>query len=244
MNNFLLNLSFVGTDFHGWQTQKNAITVQGILQNTLKIILGESVSIIGCSRTDAGVHAKQFVCNFHSKSSINPDKLTLALNALLPKSISVKSCGFVPTDFHSRYDCKSKQYEYIIINNKIRDPFLENRAFHYPYALNTELLNEAVKQFVGIHDFTAFCSADSSVKNKTRNIFFADVKRKDDLVIFTFEGDGFLYNMVRIMSGTLIAVNEGKIKPDDISNIINLKERRNAGITLKPYGLYLSKVNY
>lgn len=244
MNNFLLNLSFVGTDFHGWQIQENAITVQGVLQDTLKMILGESVSVNGCSRTDASVHAKQFVCNFHSESNINPDKLTLALNALLPKSISVKYCGLVPIDFHSRYDCKSKKYEYFILNNKIRDPFLENRAFHYPYALNTELLNEAAKHFIGIHDFTSFCSVDSSVKNKIRNIFSADVKRKNDIVVFTFEGNGFLYNMVRIMSGTLIAVNEGKFKPDDISDIIKSKDRKNAGITLKPYGLYLSKVNY
>lgn len=245
MKNFLLDLSFVGTDFHGWQIQENAITIQGVLQDTIQIVLGgEKVSVNGCSRTDSGVHAKQFICNFRSENNISPEKLTLALNALLPKSISVRACGFAPIDFHSRYNCKSKKYDYLILNSKTRDPFLEKRALYYPFPLNVELLNDAVNYFTGVHDFSAFCSANSSIQDKTRNIFSANVKRQDNLVIFSFEGDGFLYNMVRIMSGTLLAVNENKLKSEDILRIIQSKERKNAGATLKPYGLYLSKVNY
>lgn len=244
MKNILITLMFDGTAYHGWQVQNNALTVQQALQDAIEKILGRRESIVGCSRTDSGVHANMFCCNMRTDKDITPEKLKKALNAILPPDISVKSCGEVPYQFHARYDCVSKEYKYILLNSDYKNPFYKDRAMYYPYHIDEELLNREVKSFIGIHDFSAFCASGSSVEDKVRQIKNAGVRRNGDIIEFVFEADGFLYNMVRIMVGTLLEVNEGKIKKGSIPEIIESKDRNNAGITAKACGLYLNRVNY
>lgn len=244
MKNFLITLMFDGTAYHGWQVQDNALTVQQTLQDSIEKILGRRENIIGCSRTDSGVHANMFCCNMRTDGDIAPEKLKKALNALLPSDISVISCGEVPYQFHARYDCISKEYKYILLNSDYKNPFYKDRAMYYPYPVDDEMLNKEAKSFIGIHDFSAFCSSGSSIDNKVREIKNAGVNRNGDTVEFIFEADGFLYNMVRIMVGTMLGINEGKIKRGSIAQIIDSKDRNKAGITAKACGLYLNRVNY
>lgn len=244
MKNILITLMFDGSAYHGWQVQENARTVQQTLQDTIEKILGRRESVVGCSRTDSGVHANMFCCNMRTENNIAPEKLKKALNALLPPDIAVKNCGEVPYQFHARYDCISKEYKYLLFNSDYRNPFYENRALFYPYHIDDEMLSKEAKSFIGIHDFSAFCAAGSSVDDKVREVKNAEVRRDGDLVEFIFEADGFLYNMVRIMVGTLLGINEGKIKKGAIPDIIKSKDRKTAGMTASPEGLYLNRVNY
>lgn len=244
MRNILITLMFDGADYHGWQVQDNAVTVQQTLQDTIEKILGKRENIIGCSRTDSGVHANMFCCNMRTESDIPSEKLKKALNALLPPSIAVKNCGEVPYSFHARYDCTSKEYKYIILNSDYRNPFLFKRALYYPYHIDAELLNGEAQSFVGMYDFSAFCAAGSNVESKVRTVKKASVIRNNEIVEFTFEADGFLYNMVRIMVGTLLDINRGKIEQGSIPQIIESKDRNLAGATAAPDGLYLNRVNY
>ncbi|MEG1551685.1 MAG: tRNA pseudouridine(38-40) synthase TruA, partial [Oscillospiraceae bacterium] len=211
MKNFLIALMYDGSNYHGWQVQENAVTVQSTLQDAVEKILGKRENIVGCSRTDSKVHANMFCCNMKTEKDIKPEKLKKALNALLPNDISVKFCGEVPLEFHARYDCISKEYKYLILNTDYRNPFYENRAYFYSYPIDANMLNEEIKAFIGINDFSAFCAAGSSVDDKVREIKDAKIERKGDIIEITFLGDGFLYNMVRIMVGTLLDINSGKI---------------------------------
>lgn len=244
MRNLLLTLRYNGEAYHGWQIQPNGDTVQARLANAFCRIGGADENIIGCSRTDAGVHANMFCCNVRTDCTVPTEKIPDALNAYLPPDISVYACREVPYEFHARYDCKGKEYVYIINNGKYRNPFYENRAMFYPYELDAELLNSAAKDFIGIHDFSAFCSSGSEVQDKTREIFDCSVERKDDIIKFTVSGNGFLYNMVRIIVGTLLEIQQGKIEKDKIPYIIESKNRENAGATAPACGLYLNKVIY
>ena len=167
-----------------------------------------------------------------------------AVNAKLPLDIAVKKCEEVPFDFHARFDTKSKEYIYKIWNSELRNPFLLDTVFQYKYKLDEAKLDKAAKDFIGTYDFSAFCASGSSVQDTVRTIKSASVTREGDMVVFKVEGDGFLYNMVRIMVGTLIYINEGKIKETDIKNIIESRDRKMAGKTVSPEGLYLNKVNY
>lgn len=244
MRNLLLTLMFDGTGYHGWQVQKNALTVQQTLQDAIERILGVRENVVGCSRTDSGVHANMFCCNIRTENEIKPEKLKTALNAVLPEDIAVISCGEVPYTFHARYDCVSKEYKYLILNSGQRNPFYVKRALFYPQSIDADMMNSEAQAFLGMHDFTSFCAADSSVDDKTRNIKSISVKRNGAFVEFTVEADGFLYNMVRIMVGTLLDINGGKIEKNLISQIIESKDRKQAGKTAPAYGLYLNKVNY
>ncbi|MBP9988028.1 MAG: tRNA pseudouridine(38-40) synthase TruA [Ruminococcus sp.] len=244
MRNLLLRLMYDGTDFHGWQVQPNGITVQEEMQNAVEKILNKRESITGCSRTDSGVHANDFCCTVRTDSDIDCFKLTGALNAVLPDSISVKSCTDVDFDFHPRYDCKKKQYLYRVWNINNKNPFLKNYAYHYKNKLDAEFLNKQAKSFIGTYDFSAFCSSGSSVEDTIRTIYNFSVTRNGDEVDFVVEGNGFLYNMVRIMVGTLIEISENRIEIDTIKNIIESKDRTNAGRTVPACGLYLNKVYY
>lgn len=243
--NILIILSYDGSRYHGWQVQKNALTVQEVFQNALEKIINEKVDIKGCSRTDTGVHANMYAVNFKTSSKIRCENIVYALNRFLPKDIAaIKSSG-VPLDFHARYSCKGKEYIYKIWNNKIRNPFINNRALHYWYPLDENYLNSAAQMFIGSHDFTSFATLDKrETKNMIRNIEKFNVYRNGDMVEFKVKADGFLYNMVRIMSGTLLRIAQNKIKPEDIPRIIESKNRKNAGPTAPPEGLYLNKVFY
>lgn len=243
--NILVILSYDGSRYHGWQVQKNALTVQEVFQNALEKIINEKVDIKGCSRTDTGVHANMYAVNFKTSSKIRCENIIYALNRFLPKDIAAIKSSEVPLDFHARYSCKGKEYIYKIWNNKIRNPFINNRALHYWYPLDENYLNSAAQMFIGSHDFTSFATLDKrETKNMIRNIEKFNVYRNGDMVEFKVKADGFLYNMVRIMSGTLLRIAQNKIKPEDIPRIIESKNRKNAGPTAPPEGLYLNKVFY
>lgn len=245
MKNLLLKISYDGAAYHGWQIQENAITVQEVFQAALHKITGADEDIKACSRTDTGVHAREFCVSLKTESLISPERMLAALNHYLPETIAVKSCEEVPLDFHARYSCKGKQYTYEIWNHPVREPFLSGRALHYWYPIDEKELDRAAKHYIGSHDFTSFCTLDRREKGDlTRTVTEAKVERDGSKVIFTVAADGFLYNMVRIMTGTLLRVQQGKFSPEDIPNIIAAKNRAAAGPTAPACGLYLNKVFY
>lgn len=244
MRNLLLTISFDGTAYHGWQVQDNASTVQQTLQDGLEQICSRRDNVVGCSRTDAGVHANMYCCNIRTEHSIPCDKLVTALNAVLPRDIAALDCKEVDFEFHARYDCKSKEYIYRIWNSPNKNPFLYNYSLHYKYPLDEEFLSSQAKQFIGTYDFSSFCAAGSSVEDTVRTVMNASVERNGDEVIFRVEADGFLYNMVRIMTGTLIDISRGKLPENSIPQIIEAKNRFAAGYTAPARGLYLNKIHY
>ena len=243
--NLLIKLSYDGAHYHGWQIQENAVTVQEVFQEALYKITGRQEDIKACSRTDTGVHAREFCVSVKTESPIAPERLLAALNHYLPQDMAVKSCETVPLDFHARYSCQGKEYIYQIWNHPVRDPFLKDRALHYWYPIDADLLNRAAAHYVGRHDFSSFRTLDKREKGDlTRTVTTARVDRSGDLVTFTVAADGFLYNMVRIMVGTLLRVQQGKFTPEDIPGIIAAKDRKAAGPTAPACGLYLNRVFY
>lgn len=235
-----------GSAFHGWQIQKNAVSVQETFQNALAGIIGNDQDVKGCSRTDTGVHANMYCIGLKTSHRIPVQRLKAALNNHLPESIAVLDCEEMPLDFHPRYDCKRKQYVYKIWNSEVRNPFLNGYALHYRYDnLDESRLNEAAQYYLGKHDFTSFCTLDNRRPGDlSRTVSYARVERSDSIVTFTVEADGFLYNMVRIMTGTLLRVAQGKLLPEDIPAIIEKRNRQYAGPTAPACGLYLNKVIY
>lgn len=245
MRNLLFKIAFVGSGFHGWQQQDNATSVQGELKAAFFRLTGEDVNIIGCSRTDAGVHANEYFFNVKTESTIPCESFPVALSsAKLPGEISIISCKEVSDDFNARFDSTKKEYIYVFENTPVGSPFNYKRACHYKYPMDAELMNDACKHFIGEYDFSAFCASGAQVVSKVRRVYSASVEREGDFVIFRVCGNGFLYNMVRIMAGTLLYVNMGKIKKEEIPDIIKSKDRAKAGITAIPDGLYLNKVYF
>ncbi len=244
MKRLLLTIKYDGTNYHGWQVQKNAITVQEVLQNAIEKVFLSRLDVKGCSRTDTGVHANMYCVSFDTDTTIENESIIRALNTYLPKDVAVVDCKEVDLEFHPRYNCKSKEYIYKLYNGKIRNPFLNNYAFQYRYPIDAEYLNNEAKAFIGKHDYCGFCSIKSDVEDTRRNVYSFDVWREGDMVYFKVSADGFLYNMVRIMVGTLLFVSEGKIKKGELSDVINSKDRKRAGKTAPPQGLYLNRVNY
>ncbi len=243
--NLLIKLSYDGAHYHGWQIQENAVTVQQVFQEALYKITGRQEDIKACSRTDTGVHAREFCVSVKTESPIAPERLQAALNHYLPQDMAVRSCETVPLDFHARYSCRGKEYVYQIWNHPVRDPFLKDRALHYWYPIDEALLNRAAAHYLGAHEFSSFCTLDKREKGDlTRTVTTARVDRRGDLVTFTVAADGFLYNMVRIMVGTLLRVQQGKFSPEDIPGIIAAKDRKAAGPTAPACGLYLNRVFY
>lgn len=245
MRNLLFTIAYDGANYHGWQIQENAPAVQAAFQQALYTVLSETVEIKACSRTDTGVHARAFCISVKTNSQIPVLRMPLALNRHLPPDIGVLSCKEMPLDFHARYSCKGKEYQYEIWNSRLRDPFLNNRAVHYWQKLDESLLDKAAKHYIGTHDFTSFCTLDSREPGDMhRTVFDAGVARQGEKVIFTVSADGFLYNMVRIMAGTLLRVQQGKYLVEDIPKIIAAKNRKHAGPTAPACGLYLNRVFY
>lgn len=242
--NYKVTVAFKGTNYHGFQRQDNLPTVQGTIENAFYKLLGERVTINGCSRTDAGVHANMFVFNVLLNSTINERGIIYGLNGVLPPDIAVLACETAPDDFHARYDCKGKEYVYIIHNSEIKSPFYADSAYRSWYPIDAEKLDTAAKDYIGTYDFKSFCSTACDKEITVRTIFDFSVKRDGDRVFFTVSGDGFLYNMVRIMVGTLLFINDGKLPPDSIPDIISKLDRTCAGKTVPPQGLYLNKVFY
>ncbi len=242
MAQFLLTLAYNGTGFAGFQVQKNARTVQSVMQDAIEAIWGERLPVVGCSRTDAGVHARDYKLTYHADDRLIPDRIPAALNAHLPEDIAVRAACIVPDTFHVRHDVYEKEYEYVIANTPHRDPFSAKTALHYRRPLDAELLHTASQAFLGTHDFRAFMASGSDIADTTRTVRSVSVTRAGDFVYLRIAADGFLYNMVRIFVGTMLAVGEGKIAPGDIPHIIDSRDRKNAGITVPAHGLYLNRV--
>ena len=239
-----MTLRFDGSVFHGWQVQPNGLTVQEALQAAIEKATGEKVNAIGCSRTDAGVHAAMFCANFCYHGSLPCDKLLLAINYYLPEQIAVIDCRDVPPEFHARYDCIEKTYRYHIRNSRVRDPFTLRRAAQISFPLDAEMLYAQARDFVGAHDFASFCAAGSSVKSTVRTVTQFDVTREGESVTFTVTANGFLYNMVRIMAGTLLDIARGRLPRGCIPGTLAAKDRAAAGYTAPAQGLWLIDVRY
>lgn len=244
MRNLKFTIQFDGTAYHGWQVQDNALAVQEVMCRAAEKVLGEKTGVTGCSRTDSGVHALMYCCTVRTEKTISCGDFANAMNVNLPYDIGVINCEEVSEDFHPRYSCKSKQYVYQIYNSRKKDPFLWKYTYQYTFPLDEKLLSEQAEGFLGTHDFKAFCSSKTTVPDTVRTITKARVERNGDIVSFIFEGDGFLYNMVRIMVGTLLFINTGNIAKGSIPDIILSKDRNKAGITAPAKGLFLTKVEY
>ena len=244
MRNIKLTIEYDGKDFNGWQKQPNKLNIQGEIERSIKDITGEDVDLIASGRTDAGVHALGQVANFKTDSNIPVEKIPIALNTKLKRSIRILAAEEVDERFHSRYNCKKKTYKYVINNSANGTAIYRNLEYNFSQELNVDKMNEAVKYFIGEHDFKGFKASGTSSKSSVRTIYDATVYKNGDRVNIELTGNGFLYNMVRIISGTLIDVGIGKILPEEVPDIINSKERTKAGKTLPPNGLYLIKVEY
>ena len=244
MRNIKLTIEYDGKDFNGWQKQPNKLNIQGTIEQAIKSITGEDVELNASGRTDAGVHALGQVANFKTNSQIPIDKMAIAINSQVKNSIRIKKAEEVDENFHSRLSCKRKTYRYVINNSPEGTAIYRYLETHIPQKLDVQKMQEAIKYFVGEHDFKAFKASGTSSKNSVRTIYDAKVEQKDDRIFIELTGNGFLYNMVRIIAGTLVDVGLGKIEPERIKEIIELGKREFAGKTLPPNGLYLLKVVY
>ena len=245
MRNIKLIIEYDGKEFNGWQKQPNKLNIQGEIEKAIERVTGEKVDLTASGRTDSGVHAIGQVANFKTNSTIPVEKIPIALNANLKKAIVIKSAEEVDERFHSRLNCKKKTYRYIINNSKYGTAIYRNLETHIPMKLDISKMQEAVKYFEGEHDFKAFKASGTSSKSSIRIIYKAEViEAENERIYIELTGNGFLYNMVRIISGTLVDVGLGKLEPKEIETIIHDKKRENAGKTLPPQGLYLVKVEY
>ncbi|GHV46333.1 tRNA pseudouridine synthase A [Clostridia bacterium] len=249
--NIRLIIAYNGAKYHGFQKQPGKATIQGTLESSLEKVLYSPVKVTGCSRTDTGVHAREYVCGFSLCNAIPPEKLTLALENVLPEDIAVLDLSEVPADFHARRSVAAKEYVYLFDTRAGKDVFMSGKVYRYPHEIDVERLNRAAKIFTGTHDFTAFSKTDPSLKrqNKTVNpvktILSSNVHASaihETIIEFSVMGSGFLYNMVRIMAGTLILLNENKIKEADITEMLERKSDVTGKNVLPGCGLYLNRV--
>lgn len=242
--NIKLNIQYDGTNYHGWQIQPHQVSVQSTLLRAVAEVTAQRANIIGCGRTDAKVHAIDYVCNFDIDTAVPVEKFPHALNAHLPNDIICRSAEIVPDDFRANQSAKKKTYLYRILNTRYPDAFLRNYTWHYKYPLDLYKMQEAAKAFLGEHDFIGFASAGFSVKTTVRTIYSLDVRKNGDIFEIEVCGNGFLYNMVRIIVGTLVHMGNDKIDYRDCADIIASCDRTRAGITAPPQGLFLKEVFY
>ena len=244
MKRIMLTVAYNGTNYHGWQIQNNGITVQETLQNAIEKVLGKSISIHGCSRTDAGVHAKMFCCHLDCDDNIPFDAFLRGVNSVLPPDIAILNCEDVAEDFHARFNAKGKTYVYNILNSNKKDPFLMPFVWQIERPLDTEKMNEFCKTLIGTHDFYGFSSSGRTVENTVRTVSECSVTKENDIVKLKITGDGFLYNMVRIITGTAVDVSDGRLDVNCALSVFETKSREMAGVTAPPQGLFLEKVYY
>ena len=244
MRNIALFLTYLGTHYHGWQVQKNLPTVAETMEKAAAMVVGHPVHMTGCGRTDAGVHARVYVANFRTSSTIPVERLPYALNTHLPCDIVVTKAFEVHENFNAIGSCARKEYTYQIYNSRLKNPFYVNRAYFYPKRLDEEFLNQAAHQFVGTHDFAAVRSVGTETRTTVRTIYWCDVTRSGELLELKVCADGFLYNMVRAITGTVLYAAEGKFLPEDIPAILESRDRTLAGPTVPPGGLYLTRLWY
>lgn len=244
MRRIKLVVAYDGTHYHGWQFQPREITIEGVLNQAVSTLTGEEIQVIGASRTDAGVHALGNVAVFDTKSRIPGDKFAYALNQRLPADIVIQESAEVSVDFHPRHQNCRKTYEYIILNRNFPLPEYRNTAYFYYGSLDVEKMQQAAQAFIGEHDFAAFCSAGAQVQTTVRTIYSLNVVSEGELVRIRVQGNGFLYNMVRIIAGTLLEVGKGRIEVSEISDIIASCDRGQAGPTAPAQGLKLIEICY
>ena len=240
----LITLSYIGTQYHGFQVQKNALTVCQVLQDALEHLYGTRPPVKGCSRTDAGVHALAYCVSYVQPKPIDPYKLPLAINRFLPPDIRVRSAQIVPDDFHARYSSVSKEYVYRLHNSAIDDPFMTPYAWRLATPLDADKMAAAAEYVVGRHDFRAFMSAGSDMEDTVRTVHFFHVKREGEEIRFHICADGYLYNMVRILVGTLVEVGAGRMQVEEMAQVLESGDRGRAGDTVPATGLMLYKVHY
>lgn len=242
--NIILHLSYDGSAYHGWQKQNNGITVQESLEHALKQVCGEPVKVTGCGRTDARVHARHYCANFHTVCGIPAARIPFAVNARLPRDISVRQAWEGDASFNSIGSCIKKEYVYRILNSPIREPFLKDRVCFYPQKLDLRQMQLAAAAFQGTHDFRAVRSVGTETKTTVRTVFYCRVEKHSDIITVSVCADGFLYNMCRAIVGTLVYAGYGKLRPEEIPGLLEAGDRRLTGPTMPPQGLYLNHIWY
>ena len=244
LRNIKIVLQYMGTNYHGWQIQDNASSVQQVLEEKFSIILNESVRIIGAGRTDAGVHALAQVANFKTANPLDIRKIFRGVNSLLPDDIAILEMDEVDLQFNARKSARKKEYLYQIWNGEIISPFMHPFAKHAPYKLDTAVMKDAARVFLGEHDFSSFCSAKSDIQDKVRTVFLSDIEIEGLLIKYRIIATGFLHHMVRTIVGTLIDCGKKRISAKDIVGIIDAKDRRRASFAAPARGLFLFRVYY
>lgn len=244
MRNIALILMYNGTAYHGWQVQKTEVTVAQTLERGLSMVCGEPVKCTGCGRTDAGVHAEHYVANFRTSSRIPVDRIPFAVNTHIPEDIVVKAAYEVAEDFNAIGSCIRKEYTYRIYNSRIKNPFYVDRAYFYPKRLDEQVMDRAARAFEGTHDFAAVRSVGTETKTTVRTVYWCDAEREGDLITVRVCANGFLYNMVRAMVGTMVYASYGKLQAEDIPALLETRDRRLTGPTMPPQGLYMHRIWY
>lgn len=244
MKRIKLTVAYDGTNYCGWQVQPNGLTVQEVLNKTLSDFLKEDIHTIGASRTDAGVHAKGNVAVFDTNARMPGEKMSFALNTRLPDDIRIQKSEEVPMEFHPRFTSTVKTYEYKILNTVFPDPLRRLNSMHWYGALDLDAMKAAAEKLVGTHDFRGFATAKGPEDNTVRTIYNTEIWKEDDMIHFRITGNGFLYNMVRIIVGTLMEVGRGAFSPDQIDKILETKDREQAGPTARALGLTLLEIRY
>ncbi len=244
MRNIALRLKYDGSRYHGWQVQKNEISVCQTLQEALEKTCGHPVKAVGCGRTDAGVHALRYCANFRTDCHIPTDRIPLAVNSRLPGDIAVVDAVEVEDEFNAISSCIKKEYIYKILNSNIRDPFMEKRVCFYPQYLDMELMQRAARAFEGTHDFKAVRSEGTQTKTTVRTVHWCKAEKNGDIITISICANGFLYNMCRAMVGTMVYASYGKLLPEEIPQLLEKGDRRLTGPTMPPQGLYLNRVWY
>ena len=244
MRNIALRLRYDGSRYHGWQVQKNAVTVAQTLEEALAKVCEEDIRVTGCGRTDAGVHALRYCANFRTDSTIPVDRIPLAVNTRLPEDIAVTGAVEAEEDFNAILSCRKKEYIYKILNSRIPDPFLAQRVCFWPQKLDIVKISEAAEAFVGTHDFRAVRSLGTETRTTVRTVWWCRAEKEGDLITVSICADGFLYNMCRAMVGTMVYAAYGKLLPQEIPALLEKGDRRLTGPTMPPQGLYLNRVWY
>ena len=242
--NIALKLAYDGGAYHGWQVQKTEVSVAETLERALTKVCGHPVKATGCGRTDAGVHALRYCASFRTDCAIPIDRVPYAVNSRLPGDIAVLDACEAPEDFNAIGSCVKKEYVYKLLNRRVRDPFLQNRVCFYPAPLDFSRLERAGRAFEGTHDFKAVRSVGTETRTTVRTVHWCRAERADDLISVYVCADGFLYNMVRAIVGTMVYASHGKLEPEDVPALLDAGDRRLAGPTMPPQGLYMNRVWY
>ena len=237
-------VAYDGTNYCGWQVQPNGLSVQEVLEKHLSDLLGEEIRITGASRTDAGVHALGNVAAFNTSARMAADRISFAMNTRLPADIRIQGSSEVPPDFHPRFTVTVKTYEYRILNRTFADPTRRLNSYFWYGPLDVDAMRQAASYLVGTHDFKSFATAKPEVTDTVRTIYETSLEKEDDLIRFRITGNGFLYNMVRIITGTLLEVGKGDYPPEKVKEILAAKDRKMAGATARPEGLTLVQIRY